>query len=156
MRKYVTNEVAICSANIIHNNIKTIYVWAGSYVNVIKVRPFSNVKGKKVDNQNALLFPRHSPHIRNCLNTSCVRKVKGDFIAMTICEILDSFNKIVNFLKTRPTSIKDKKSQCYRFCFFHEICLRSRGCIWHAFVIIWSLDKDWIIFTFEIEFLFFW
>ena len=35
---------------------------------------------------------------------------------------------------------------------FNEICLRSRGYIWHVFVIIWYLDKDKNIFIFEIEF----
>ena len=96
MGKCITHEIVICSATIIHN-IKTIYVWAESYVNVIKGIPFSNMKGKKVENQNTLLFPRQGPLIQNCLNTSCVRKVNGDFVATTICEILDSFNKIDNF-----------------------------------------------------------
>ena len=38
---------------------------------------------------------------------------------------------------------------------FYEICLRSRGCIWQVFIIIWYLDKDENIFIFEIEILFF-
>ena len=59
--------------------------------------PFSNVKGNIVENQNILLFPRQVSLFWNGLITSCIRKVKGEFIATTICEVLDSFNKIVNF-----------------------------------------------------------
>ena len=57
------------------------------------------MKGKIVENQNILMFPRQGSLNLNCLNTSCVGKVKGDFIATTICEVLDSFNKNVNFAK---------------------------------------------------------
>ena len=95
MGKYITNEIVICLAIIIHN-IKTINALAEPYVNLIKGRTFSNVQGKIVENQNILMFLKHGSLDWNCLNTSCVRKDKGDFIATTICEVLDSFNKIVN------------------------------------------------------------
>ena len=44
-----------------------------------------------VENQYILMFPRQGPLILNCLNTSCVRKDKEEFIATSICEVLDSF-----------------------------------------------------------------
>ena len=38
---------------------------------------------------------------------------------------------------------------------FHEIWLISTRYIWHVFMVIWYLDKDWNISNFEIEFGFF-
>ena len=35
---------------------------------------------------------------------------------------------------------------------YHAILLKSGRYIWHVFMQIWYLDKDWNIFIFEVEF----
>ena len=35
---------------------------------------------------------------------------------------------------------------------YHAILLKSVRYIWHVFMQIWYLDKDWNIFIFEVEF----
>ena len=72
-------------------------------------------KRQMVENHNILMFLRQDPLIWNCLNTSCVRKMQGNFKATSIHE--DSFQQNFYFCKTRPKSKKVRNDNVTGFEF---------------------------------------
>ena len=83
----------------------------------------------------------------HCLSTMCVRNVHYGHNSKPFCDVLEQFQHFVKIMKS-DLHVYNVKMTMLPALNYHEILLISRGNIWHVFMQIWYLDKDWNIFIF--------